>query len=730
MASQSTTTPARPAMPEAWQRLATGDYGESGLDNALRAVFAIVRRNLWLILAIMLICISAALLITMLDTPRYMAIARVQVNDQSEQVLGEDIDNQTATNSYWDVDRFLNTQLEILRSRTLAERVTNKLELGGSDRFYGSLGMARPAGSDTDDLVIDLLLANLEVNLPRDTRVVRIGFISSDPSLSAQIANGFAEEYIQLALQRRFDSSAYARNFVSEQLDDARIRLEESERELNLYARQNGLIRTRDMTQDGGTSAGSVTASSLMQVNEEANRAQASRVTAEARWLTVQSAPLMSSQVVLGNPAVQALMADRARLEGRLGAARERYFDSHPEVMRLTDEMNAVTAQLNATARQVRDSVRAEFVAAQQAESRLRGEVSRLEGATLAEHDRAVRYNILAREVDTNRSLYDGLLQRFRELNAAAGIAASNIQVLDRAEVPKSPWTPDPFRNLALGLLAGLSLSGALVFLRSQLDDVVRVPEDVEEKAHLPLLGVIPRAPSDNPRDELADPRSAISEAYNSLRGTLLYSTREGLPHLMLITSAQPTEGKTTTSLATATSLARMGKRTVLVDADLRRPSLHRRVEIDNERGLSTLLVTTDACASAIVESGEENLFILPSGPIPPSPTELLTSPRMAMVLEELASQFDVVIIDSPPVLGLADAPVLAALVDGVVLVIEADRGRGGSLKTALRRLRAMDPVMLGAVLTKFSATRAGNRYSEYYGYDYYRYELSEDEKS
>ena len=270
-------------------------------------------------------------------------------------------------------------------------------------------------------------------------------------------------------------------------------------------------------------------------------------------------------------------------------------------------------------------------------------------------------------------------------------------------------------------------LAAFAVFLRDQFDDRIRVPEDVEGKIHLPLLGVIPRAVGQTPMVALEDPKSPVSEGYNSLRGSLLYSTPDGLPKIIVVTSAQATEGKTTTSRAIAQSLARLGKHTILVDADMRRPSVHHVSGVKNGRGLADLLVSRDPAASAIVASGLPNLDLITAGPLPADPTELLASPRIAQLLESLAASYDVVIVDSPPVLGLADAPMLAALADGTVLVIEADRARRGNLKSALRRLKALDPVLLGAVLTKFDAAKGGNSYSSYYGEDYYSYKSDHD---
>jgi capsular exopolysaccharide synthesis family protein len=362
------------------------------------------------------------------------------------------------------------------------------------------------------------------------------------------------------------------------------------------------------------------------------------------------------------------------------------------------------------------------LVSAQATASQLKAQVNTLAGATLQEQDRSVRYNTLAREADTNRSIYDGLLQRFRELNASAGITASNVSVVDQAEAPTDPSSPHPLLNLAIALLLGTVVAAMIVFLKDQLDDRIRIPEEVEQKVGLNLLGVVPEAKDEDPIEALADPKSVVSESYSALRSSLLYSTREGLPKVMLVTSAQASEGKSTTSYAVARSMAQVGKRALLVDGDLRRPSIHRLADIPNKAGLSSVLVGEKSIDESISRCATENLFIMPSGPLPPSPAELLSSPRLVDFLGAVRDRFDVVVVDSAPVLGLADSPGLSALADGVLLVIEANRGRGGQLKAAVRRLRMMKPTILGAVLTKFDPEGAGNAYSTYYQYDYYQY--------
>jgi succinoglycan biosynthesis transport protein ExoP len=701
-----------------------------------RYIFAAIRANLWLVVGIIVSALALAVVVTMLDTPRYTASSSIQINDAGDRVIGENDDTTAAANSSYDIDRFLKTQTDVIRSRGMATRVGQKLKLFGNSDFYTAMESGTPPAGTAElrvrNQTIGLLLGNLQVDLPRDSRIVTLKFNSADPAYAANVVNAFASELIQANLQRKFDSTSYARDFVGGQLAEAKLRLESSERELNDYAREAGIIRTQGATatenNGGGSNSGTVTSASLLQLNSVANEARAARIAAEARWRAVSTGTPLASRDVLSNATVNSLLTQRANLEANLQEDLARHLDDYPSVVQKRAELSRLNSELNNQIAAVRNSIRKEYDAARETEERLAGQVLGLKSETLNEQDLGVRFAILERATDTNRTLYDGLLQRFNELNASAGIAASNVSIIDRADVPLSPSSPNLMKNLLIALIAGFGAAAVSLFLKDQFDDAIRVPEDIEHKLRLALLGVIPRSKGTRPDDELADPKTPISEGYNSLRGALLYSTPEGLPQIMLVTSAQPSEGKTTTSYAIAAGFARMGRKVILVDADLRRPSVHRRIGSDNSVGLTTLLTSHEPLSAAVRPSPFANLSMMTSGPVPPSPTELLTSTRMEHVLQELAREFEVVVIDSPPILGLADSPVLSALADGVVFVVESDRSRRGALKMALRRLRSMRPILLGAVLTKFDPARAGNRYSEYYGYHYYQYESREKE--
>lgn len=712
------------------------DEGSDSLNIDLRKLVLIVRRNILLILAIMVLALGLGLVATVLTTPKYIAIATVQIDQEADRVLNTVSLEPSATGQ--DADRFLQTQLDILRSRALATRVARLLGLFGNSAFFTSMGADIPGAGATGSVrdqsreaVLSLLSSNLTITLPRESRVAEIAFESRDATLAARIANAYAAEFIRSNLQRKFDSSSYARDFLSSQLAEAKQRLEQSERAVNDYSRGIGLIRLGDASATnagGGSGQRSVTTASLVQMNEAANEARAARIAAEQRWRSASSAAITSIPEVLANSSIQRVMEQRSTVEAQLQQERARHLPDHPSVIQLQAQAAEINRQFNALAQSVRASIREEYETALAREASLTAQVDQLKGATLTEQDRSVRYGILSREADTNRTLYDGLLQRFKELSAAAGISTNNISIIDQADSPLAPSTPKLGLNLLLAFVIGLGVAGLAVLVREQMDDTIRAPEDVEAKLNLPLLGVIP-ATKEAVNVALASPRSSLSEAYNALRTSLAYSTPRGLPQLIVTTSTRAGEGKSTTSYAMASGLARLGRRVVLIDVDLRRPSLHRVLNTPNDVGFSDLLVHRATLEEVLHPTDIEQLSFIPSGPIPPSPTELLESGTMRELVVTLRGRFDVVVFDCPPVLGLADALLLASYADGVVFVIEANRGQRGATKAALRRLRGHQINLLGTVLTKFDMSKASSAYG-YYGYEYYQYGSSAEDVS
>lgn len=699
---------------------ADAEISSSGID--FERIYAIVRRNLLLIIGTLAVAIVLGVIVTMLTTPRYTAVASVQIDQQADRVLTtEDVQPTVGAQ---DAERFLQTQVDILKSRSMAERVARRLRLFDSEAFFETMNEEPPkfvpSASQASreqqhrNAVLALIDENLRVNLPRNSRVATISFESPDPLLSARIANTFAEEFIASNLTRRYDSSSYARTFLSQQLAEAQEQLERSERALNDYARRANLIDT-GAAEDGTGGARSVVTASLVQLNQAANTARSQRIIAEERWRAVESAPLLSVPEVLANSAVQVLLQQQAQVVAKLEDERTRYREEHPTVQQLEAQRVALDRQINGIASSIRRSIEDNYRAALRQDEALQRQVAQLADERLAEQDRSVQYNILARDADTNRSLYEGLLQRFREVSAAAGVATNNISIVDRAEPPALPSSPKLFFNLALALAGGMAVAALIVLAREQLDDAVRTPDDLPRKLDLAMLGAIPLLKESSPVAALEDRHSAFAEAYSALLTSLQYSSPDGLPQTLFVTSSQEAEGKSTTAYALASGLARLGRRVLLMDLDFRRPSLHHILDVVNDRGMSTILSGQGRLAEHVRTNEGDPFFYLLAGPIPPNPTELLGGSSLLGVVSEASELYDVVVFDGPPVLGLADATILAATAQATIFVVESNRKRRGATKNALRRLRGVHANLLGGVLTKFDPQKVGA--SQSYGY-------------
>jgi capsular exopolysaccharide synthesis family protein len=693
----------------------------------LRAIWSAAYRNRWLIVVVVAASLALGMASILLTTPTYRAEATVQIDQQTAKVLGTE-DTEPVLPAQ-EADRFLQTQVDIIKSRALASRVADELRLDGNDSFLHAMG-AKPLASDASDFEVKeqtlaVLADKLHVTLPRNSRVVAIGIDSRNPALAARIANSYADNFISSNLQRRFDTSAYSRDFLQKQLVSTKTKLEESERALIDYSRSAGLIDASNgvPTAQNATATGprSLTTSNLVHLNQAYSEARSNRIAKQQRWELARRTALMSLPEVLGNPTMQQLSQKRAEAQAQYEQDLQRYRDGHPVVIQGKAKLAELDRQIGLLAASIRDSIREQYDVALRQEQSLAGNVGQLKGETLAEQDRSVRYNILKREVDTNRELYDGLLQRYKEVGAQAGVTTNNIAMVDRADPPLKPVSPRPLINMSLAAVLGFGVAFLLVFVRERFDDAIRAPDDVDRKLHLPLLGVVPLVSGNTSLIEaLRDPRSAIAEAHQAVRSSVELSSIGGMPRTLLLTSSRQSEGKSTTAYALASDLAAAGQRILLIDADMRKPSLHRLLGLPNTAGLSNLLARQKAISDVVQNAGTAGLQFIASGPLPPSPAQLLASNALPDLLSNLVESYDCIILDGPPVLGLADAPRLAATVEGTVFVVEANGAHRGQAKSALRRLLRARANSIGAVLTKFDSKKSG--FGEAYGYYYYSY--------
>jgi len=676
-----------------------------------------------LILGCVIAAVVIAVIVTLMTPPTYTAAATIQIDREAARVLRSD-DGMPRELPVG--EEFFNTQYGLLRSRSLVERIIDSEGLANSNDFIEQMGgefATREGETATQQadrrrrIIIGLISSNLGVSPERGSRLVRITFSSPSAVVSARMANAIAENFIEANLARKFDASLYVREFLEEQIAETKARLEDTERQLVAYAGDQQIITLSDAETGAGRS---LVSSSLGTLNEALGSARVNRIAAEERWRQAQNAPLASIPEVMASTAYQTLMQQRIELQSQYQEKAAVFQDDYPELVELRARIDELDGQIRTTATSIRDGIRAQYQIALNQERALQNQVNSLKGEVLDLGDRSVQYNILVRELDTSRQLYDGLLQRFKEVGVTGGVTTNNISLVDRASPPGGPSSPNLPLNLLLALTMGLTLGIVGAFLIEALDDRLTSPDDVESKLGIPALGAIPMLDrGKDPNEALRDIRSPFSEAYYSLRTALQFSTSHGAPRSMLVTSARPGEGKSTTAFATALNLSRIGRRVLLVDGDLRNPSMHRLLEIENSQGMSNFLSGAAELAGVVRKTPYSTLDFIPCGPLPPNPAELWGGSRLQALLDQAFAVYDHVVIDGPPVLGFADAPVLSSSVEGTLFVLESRITGRRQARGALRRLSMGRGRVLGAVLTKFQAHRT--RHEGYdYTYDYH----------
>ncbi len=682
----------------------------------LSEIWRVVAKWWWLIAAILVACVLAAVVLSMMVQPLYRATSTLEVNHQGVQVvekMGELEAGQRNEREY------MNTQAELLRSRALAERVARTINLANNAEIFD------PATdrATREQSAVGIVHGSVEIEPVQDSRLIQVSAVSASPALAAQIANAYGESFIQSNLERRFEQNSYARNFLEQRLGGLKARLEQSERQLVAYAQQQGIINLN--VDSGSGSAGSseqpLDAATLISINEALSEARAERIAAEQRYRQAQSSRSTTESV--NNPTIQMLRQQLAQVQGeyqeKLGVFRPDY----PAMVQLRSRIEAIENAIRREGSNVSSAVQSEYAAAVGRENALQARVNSLKTGLLDLRQRSIQYTILQREVDTNRQLYDTLLQRYREVGVAGGVGTNAVSVVDQARVPGAPFKPNLPLNIALGLVAGLMLGFGAAFGLEWIDDTIKTPDDLGSKLGIAALGIVPAvARGSSVHEHLGDSRSQVSEAYHSVRTALQFSTDHGVPRTLLITSTRAAEGKSSSALAIAQTLSNLGASVLLVDADLRKPTF--RAPSATSPGLSSLLAGSSDIKDCIHPTDSKGLFLLPSGPIAPNPAELLASPRLAAVINDAAGRFDHVIVDGPPVLGLADAPLLSSICEGSLMVIEAGAIRRTAALNALRRLKSAGAHIMGGVLTKFNATKSGYGYGYGYGYgnDQYAY--------
>ncbi|MFN7951156.1 MAG: polysaccharide biosynthesis tyrosine autokinase [bacterium] len=743
-------------------------FEHPGAAIGLRELYALLRGQRRLILAVFAVVTLATALYVLTRTPLYTAGVTVQIDRDNPNILTfEDVvpGQKGYVGPY---DEYSQTQFSILKSRVLAARVIRKLGLENEPSLTGerarlslraALGRlvsavrgpssmpdeaasaaVEPGTLGVDARLIDRYLEALEVKPVRNTRLVRIAFTTPVPALSARVADGIADGYKAYSLETKLALSVEGRDFLERQLHDLEERLRSAEGSLAAYRQEHQLVSL-----EAGENP---TIQEMQHLNQLLTEAVAERIEKQSQYDLVRAGGQDSLPAVLASPLIVELKQRRAELEREYARLSKKYLPDYPQMQQLRSQVDEARASLGQEMGRIARGVEREFLAAQQREGALREQVKRSEQEALTQKSDSVEYSLLKREVDLNRSIHDSLLQRMKEMTVAAGLKTGNIRVVDPAELPTVPSAPQRLRSLAMGMLLGLVLGIAAALTRAALDNSIRTPAAASRALGLRTLALVPsmrasewtsgrvgqraatllasrRGSPARPRPEqptgvelvtLASDPTPGSEAYRIFRTALLLLRMDPAPRKILFTSSIAGEGKTSTAINTCISLAQAGKRVALVDADLRCPRIHRVAGMSSKIGLTTYLQSGVSLASVGATALHRSLWVMPAGPIPANPSELLSTDRMHEAIAELASRFDYVVVDSGPTLPVPDALVLSRLVDGVVLVVDSSRTARELVQAARDRLDQAGARMLGVVLNQVDA-----RYGYGYGSQAYR---------
>src|SRR3984885_6153873 len=695
-----------------------------------------LRKHQWLILTFLLTVVTVVTIASFKMKPIYEAAATVEVDKESSQNTLP-FQDEAAYDEYIDMDNYLETQTKILESETLAFQTIKSLDLARNPEFggapgrpaFGGAGARRPA-------ILGAFLGGLSVKRVPNSRLIDVRFEAEDPQLAAQVVNAHVQNYIEQNFRSKYDATTQASNWLSSELEELRIKVEKSEDARLAYERENQIWQI-DEKQD-------ITTQKLADLSKAVTEAQTGLAEKEALYRMAVAGNVDALPAARENAVIQDLIKRKVEADNNYSDALAQFGPNYPKVQRLEVQQKEAADDLTNAQKTMVQSIEEEYNTAQNHVTILQSALDKQKADANDLAEKLVQYHILEHDAEANKQLYDGLLQKLKEATISVGLRSSNIRVVDPALVPSGPSRPQKARNILLAFLVGLVGGVGLAIFREYLDNTVKSPDDIEALTGLPSLAVVPALPgmaghhsrlawpsrdpapqgSTGPRVELLSylqPKSQISEAFRALRTSLLLSQAEHPPQVILVTSALPREGKTTAAVNLAVTLAQLGDRTLLMDSDLRKPGIRRAMNLTTgkEVGLSSYLAGVATLDEIIFPHPTiNNLATVTTGPVPPSPADLLSSHRMREAISELRRRFKFIVIDSPPVMAATDAVIVSSLTDGVLLVVRS----GETPKEAFTRTRdllnAVKSRMLGVVLNAVDSSAP----DYYYSYRYYPY--------
>jgi capsular exopolysaccharide synthesis family protein len=701
-----------------------------------RRYWAMLHKRRGIVLTCFGVSLALAVLYNYTTRPVYRATTQILIDRDTPQFLP----NKELVELVQGGMDYYQTQYQLLKGRSLAERVVERLKLQRHPelatgpmmnpwervrRFFG-----RPPSAVVDVSGIPLSPAaaafrsRIDVDPLPGSRLVNLHFRAYDPQVAADAVNMLAQLYIEQSLELRYTTSTEATGWLSERLKEQQAKVEAAESALQEYREREGLVNQEERQ--------GLVEQKLEMLNGAVLDARTDRIAKESLYNQIAAqgpGQIESFPLVLGSEPVQALKAELALLQKEEARLAETLGDRHPDMVRVRQQVRSTEEKIRAEMRNVARAAESEYRTALAKEARLAATLEAVKREAQETNRKSIEYGVLKREVETNRQLYQDLLTKTKQTGLETELKTTNIRVVEKAERPRGPISPNKMRNYQIAVVLGLLIGIGLALGFEHLDNTFKTPEDVKESLQVPFLGMVPdvslkggggasRGP--NASQVLKNPSSAVADAYRVLRTNLIFTSAETTGRVILVTSASPSEGKTTTLANLATALAQNGAKVLAVDGDLRRPTLNRHFGLEKTPGLSDLIVGKAAASQAIQSTRVNGLQVLACGYQPPNPAELLGSPMMKQILEALRAHYDWVLIDAPPLLAMADAAVLASLVEGVVLVLAAEAATKPAVMRAIDQVQSVGGKVTGVVLNKVNLERNSYYYSQYYG-EYYR---------
>ncbi len=737
--------------------------GYPAVETEERPDLRVHLRNLykrrWTILSVLFVTFTLVLVATVKEKPVYRAQALLEIGQENQNIatVKELFQLQSVSDDY------LQTQYKILQSDSLARQVIKQLHLDQNQEFNPPPrpwpwqaasnrvdSPNTPVSTDAahEQAVLGRFQDRLKIDPVQKSRLVRVSFESHDPKLASNVVNSLAAAYIRGNLETHWHATQQASGWLSQQLAGLKIRLEKSEDTLQEYAQGNGLV----FLESGRGEKENIVDARLRQLQDELTQAQADRYQKESLYRLVEAGNYSALPGVFDDKTMQDLTSQLAGLELERAKLAANFSPAYPKMKEIQSQIDRIQKFLGQQQQRAARHIEDQYLAASHREALVRQAFEEQQKQANLVAGKLVQYNILKREVDTNKQLYEGLLQRLKEAGISAGLNASNIRIVDSAVPPMSPAKPRMVLNLALGFIVGLVLGVGLAALQEHLDNTLKSADDIEQFLRVPALALIPSRQSlfreknghrkSLPQallgvagkgklaslkkgaetvwvrvDSEALEHSALSEAFRSLRTSVLLSTAARPPRSLVFASAEPSEGKTTTCSNLAISLAQLGKRVLVIDSDMRRPAIHKFFHIQDSAGLVNYLTGDEEWRSLVQPSGLDGLACLVCGPVPPNPSELLSSERMQTLIHEAVADYSFVFLDSPPLLNLADGRILSTMAEGAVLVVKGGATPRELVQRAQIYVSGVGARLIGVVLNDVDLRHDGYYYSRYYYY-------------